>query len=238
MKNNIKKAPVKFWEDLLYFQHFMQIFVSAPVIITTLRSILYSESEESYNKRHERLMQEFSFFTEYDNDNWHICRQMWVRCYQKDAMSFGNFTNNKIESHNEKIKQYLTPKMHIPESVENLIRAVKDTYDRSAYNNFLKLKTRIDTSSKDDVRNKYALLCVPSAFEIIRSELIKVYSEKHEVMFDKDCVTVSSVSDSNGHKVNEALTPCSCTINCIFLPTLVIMVFHVDISLQVAKKLV
>ena len=27
MKNNIKKAPVKFWEDLLYFQHFMQIFV-------------------------------------------------------------------------------------------------------------------------------------------------------------------------------------------------------------------
>ena len=32
MKNNIKKAPVKFREDLLYFQHFMLIFV----IITTL----------------------------------------------------------------------------------------------------------------------------------------------------------------------------------------------------------
>ena len=30
MKNNIKKAPVKFWEDLLCFQHFMQIFVCAP----------------------------------------------------------------------------------------------------------------------------------------------------------------------------------------------------------------
>ena len=29
MKSNIKKAPVKFWEDLLYFQHFMQIFVFA-----------------------------------------------------------------------------------------------------------------------------------------------------------------------------------------------------------------
>ena len=25
MKNNIKKASVKFWEDLLYIQHFMQI---------------------------------------------------------------------------------------------------------------------------------------------------------------------------------------------------------------------
>ena len=29
-ENNIKKAPVKFREDLLYFQHFMLIFVFAP----------------------------------------------------------------------------------------------------------------------------------------------------------------------------------------------------------------
>ena len=30
MKSNIKKAPVKFREDLLYFQHFMLIFVFVP----------------------------------------------------------------------------------------------------------------------------------------------------------------------------------------------------------------
>ena len=30
MKNNIKYATVKFWDDLLYFQHFMQNFVFAP----------------------------------------------------------------------------------------------------------------------------------------------------------------------------------------------------------------
>ena len=30
MKNNIKKAPVKFREDGLYFQHFMLIFVFVP----------------------------------------------------------------------------------------------------------------------------------------------------------------------------------------------------------------
>ena len=29
-KNNIKKIPVKFQEDQLYFQHFMQIFVFVP----------------------------------------------------------------------------------------------------------------------------------------------------------------------------------------------------------------
>ena len=32
MKNNKKKAPVKLHEDLLYFQHFMLIFLSLPLI--------------------------------------------------------------------------------------------------------------------------------------------------------------------------------------------------------------
>ena len=38
MKNNIKKAPVKFREDLLYFQHFYADFSLCPklLIITTL----------------------------------------------------------------------------------------------------------------------------------------------------------------------------------------------------------
>ena len=46
MKNNIKKAPVKFREDLLYFQHFMLIFFLCPksVIITTLKEIHISFS--------------------------------------------------------------------------------------------------------------------------------------------------------------------------------------------------
>ena len=30
MKDSIKKAPVNLWEDLLYFQHFIQIFDFAP----------------------------------------------------------------------------------------------------------------------------------------------------------------------------------------------------------------
>ena len=42
MKNNIKKAPVKFQEDLLYFQHFCADFCLCPklMIITTLRRLL------------------------------------------------------------------------------------------------------------------------------------------------------------------------------------------------------
>ena len=43
MKNNIKKAPVKFREDGLYFQDFMLFFCLCPksVIITTLKELIY-----------------------------------------------------------------------------------------------------------------------------------------------------------------------------------------------------
>ena len=53
MTNNIKKAPVKFWEDLLYFQHFMQIFVfcSKLVIITTLSLKNIHRNEQLINGR-------------------------------------------------------------------------------------------------------------------------------------------------------------------------------------------
>ena len=45
MKNNIKNAPVKFGEDLLYFQHFILIFFlcSKSVIITTLIQVKCTE---------------------------------------------------------------------------------------------------------------------------------------------------------------------------------------------------
>ena len=50
MNNNIKKAPVNFWEDLLYFQHFMQIFCfcSKSVIITTLTYSLNIPSNDRF----------------------------------------------------------------------------------------------------------------------------------------------------------------------------------------------
>ena len=52
MKTKIKKAPVKFQEDLLYFQHFMLIFVFAPksVIITTLTVSTPTKQEVSLKK--------------------------------------------------------------------------------------------------------------------------------------------------------------------------------------------
>ena len=94
-------------------------------LIQLLHQILYSHDEEVYTERCSRLRNEFDCFSKYFDDNWHSCREKRVRCYQKNVKNYGNFTNNKIESHNEKIKQYVSRNMHLPESLENLLKSVK-----------------------------------------------------------------------------------------------------------------
>lgn len=181
-------------------------------LVQLLREILYSDDEEKYNERHNRLHEQFGCFSQYFDDNWHSCRDKWVRCYQKNVKNYGNFTNNKIESHNEKIKKYVSRNMHLPEALQHLLKSVKDSYDRSAYSNFLNLKTRIDTSSKDETRNRYAIFCVQPAFDIIRSELNKVESIKYHVEKVDSCMEVTSVSDNRKHSVDEQFSSCSCSI--------------------------
>ena len=56
--------------------------------------------------------------------------------------------------------------MHLPEALRNLLSSIMDSYNRSAYSKFLNMKTRIETSFKDDTRSKNALFCVQPAFDI------------------------------------------------------------------------
>ena len=94
------------------------------------------------------------------------CRDKWVRCFQQNVKNYGNFTNSKVESHNERIKQYMSRNMHLPEALRNLLNSIMASYNRSAYSKFLNMKTRIETSFKDDTRSKHALFCVQPAFDI------------------------------------------------------------------------
>ena len=102
--------------------------------------------------------------------------------------------------------------MHLPEALRNLLNSIMDSYNRSAYSNFFNMKTRIGTSFKDDTRNKYALFCVQPAFDIIRSELNKMESIKHNVEKADDNIIVTTVSDNRKHVVDNSFSNCSCSV--------------------------
>ena len=69
MKNNTKKAPVKFRDDLLYFQHFMLIFVLSQIV------------DYHHLKMHEFNVQENSSM-----DFRHFCRD----CFSKEKRHIGH----------------------------------------------------------------------------------------------------------------------------------------------------
>ena len=46
------------------------------------------------------------------------------------AEIIGNFTNNTVESHNEKMKQYISRNLHLPEALRNLLNSIMDSYNR------------------------------------------------------------------------------------------------------------
>ena len=74
MKNNTKKAPVKFWEDLLFFLAFYAdfCFCSKLVIITTLRRLSISYENKATDEDVHRKIQIASG----EHDELDCCKEM------------------------------------------------------------------------------------------------------------------------------------------------------------------
>ena len=85
------------------------------------------------------IREQFECFIQY----WHSRRDKWLRCvHQIEKKIYGNFTNNKVESQNEKIKQYMSRNMHLPDALRNLLNSIMDSYNRSAYSIFFKYQNK------------------------------------------------------------------------------------------------
>ncbi|XP_070563064.1 zinc finger SWIM domain-containing protein 3-like [Ptychodera flava] len=74
-------------------------------IMKAISSLVYSYSEEIYRERLTELLKlSPKSFSSYFTDNWDSCREMWAHCYRKSLPTLGNNTNNRVESHNQKLK--------------------------------------------------------------------------------------------------------------------------------------
>ena len=77
-------------------------------------------------------------------------------CLRFVIVVFPDHTHLLFESHNEKIKRYMSC-ISLKLFKRNLLNSNHGQLHSSAYSKFLNMKTRIDTSFKDDTRDKYAL---------------------------------------------------------------------------------
>lgn len=91
-------------------------------LLPLLKSIVYAPTVQDYTDKLADLQaMTCTDFISYYMHNWNSCKEIWVRAYRQNLPTFGNNTNNRIECHNQKIKNYLASSMHLVQAIEALV---------------------------------------------------------------------------------------------------------------------
>ena len=125
---------------------------------------------------------------------------------------------HKIESHNQKLKNYLSKHMNLPQAIEHLDKFLDDTYSRSSFNRYANLKTKIDVRNTDKDIIQYSLLCNSKAFQIVNDEYRMLDSMKFETEKENESYKVKYMVKGSSFdiSVSKSMDECSCLTFCNF----------------------
>lgn len=86
------------------------------------QKLTYSKNDDDYNSIYDEVKRmKLTKFIDYFDKNLHSIRTEWVPALQT-AVSFGNRTNNRLESINSKVMQVVQRHSRLPDLFENLDR--------------------------------------------------------------------------------------------------------------------
>ena len=183
-----------------------------------IKKLIDSRSQEEYDRLHETLKTLNSDFHDYFNSNWHTCQELWVMHHRSSLRTHGNNTNNKIESHNQKLKNYVSKHMTLPQAVEHLDKFLVDTYSKSSFNRYSNFKTKIDVRNTDKDIIQYSLLCNTKAFQVVNDEYRMFDSMSFEIEEEDESYKVKyKVKGSSFDiSVSKSMNECTCLTFCNF----------------------
>ncbi|XP_070577816.1 uncharacterized protein [Ptychodera flava] len=187
-------------------------------IMKAISSLVYSYSEEIYRERLTELLKlSPKSFSSYFTDNWDSCREMWAHCYRKSLPTLGNNTNNRVESHNQKLKAYLGRSCHLSDSVDRLINFCSHTAQNVKYLSFNMMKTRIDTRWDCDIQSVVSRICTAPAVDLIMKQFEKLHNGSYDVnsYMEGEKAMANVQVGEKVYKVSDMLK-CSCSFHCMY----------------------
>lgn len=139
---------------------------------TILEKLVYSPSEEIYNKLYNQFCQIGSLqLVEYFNKNWHNIKEDWSM-YSLIKHNLGNTTNNRIESVNGKIKQVVEKNspmtIMIKDFFEWYTSHKNESFNRTARQFLKKPNFKFDV---DSCIQKYVESLTQYASDIVQKEI-------------------------------------------------------------------
>ncbi len=156
-----------------------------------LKELVYTRSEENFTvKEHELKSKASPEFYEYYLRCWASCKQSWAAHLLNDNINLGTFSNNRLESHNQKIKMVLDRHTSLADAVSGLLRLndnVSSLDEQIAFKQNMKLTYRI--GDNDAVLEDINATCTLYVASLIREELLEARKRQDELARDNcDCI--------------------------------------------------
>ena len=175
--------------------------------LETIQKMAYASNLDEYNELHSNFERSCpKTVVDYFNESWHPIKDEWVMGFKAACGSFLNFTNNRLECINGKLKQVINRRSSLEEFVMKffiILTSLRTERDHKAALMFQKIKVR--PFSKDTPEAKYCELLTSYSSNFVVKQLSSM--EKVKQIQEKD--GVYTVETSNGLK-NVSMQDCEC----------------------------
>ncbi|XP_065315367.1 uncharacterized protein LOC135924243 [Gordionus sp. m RMFG-2023] len=202
-------------------------------VLEILGKMVYSKTEDVYNYLYEKLIDlKLPLVSLYFNTHWHFIRKEWVIYWRNESPHLLNFTNNRLESLNQKIKRVVNKYSPLNDLFSDLSTVVSSqAFERHHRNIMCIERLPCVTYACYTPENLYSILLTPYAFKIILNE-ISFHNQIH--LLNIDTILNHALVCEKGVEFKITLKSCACGfLTCIKLPCRHILALHAALKLDI-----
>ena len=177
-----------------------------------IRKLVYANSQDDYDKYKQQLFDS-------SNDalhkafisNWDSCKSMWVTYERDQAAHFRNTTNNRLESHNQKLKDLTSRTSSLSEMFQNVLLFIQTTESESSHVAFTEeFTSRCTQDTSISGVAEVQSICTQYAADLMVEQMKLALTIEYTVQILPDATAVISYK-SRSHSVSPKDGTCSCT---------------------------
>jgi len=150
-------------------------------------------------------------FQEYYDKNWEECQSMWVSYKRDSYMHLANTTNNRLESHNQKLKDLTQRSSTLCEMFQNVIQFAHvnaTEYSQAAFTEEFTTVSKFneDIESAEEIRDKFTRYAADMLVEQLK--LSKTFEYDIKVGNSSEHVVLSTIGS---YEVDTESLTCTCS---------------------------
>lgn len=158
-------------------------------LITLCKKLVYARTDEVFEDTLANITRQApAHYIAYINKNWLPIKDYWANYLTNCHKNLGNTTNNRTESHNEKIKNVLSRNMSLSEAIKGLMLLHQSKAVASEHENFnQELKSAYRLGDRDFTTQQILQKLTPYAGNIVLEEM-KQARQKSDMLSKQTCL--------------------------------------------------